>query len=433
MHTVLRCKIEDAYYAIPAQYIKKIFMLKNITPIQNLRPYVVGSVLHDQKIYLLLCLRYLLKQKPCSSTLNKPAIVLQYKKREYAFILDDILELDEVEEEQKEGNNLYNKDNIIYQEISIHELFKTIDIADFLQKEFRIKEEEKSEESSNYLLFSLADDLYAIEDNLIHTIEHLNTTFIQGTVQDTHNDWIDDLIIYKKRPLKLASLSKYFHKKSAERAFIIVQNDNKELAFKIEEIVGLITIDKKNISFQNNENEFQGYFLYGDRIVHLFSSSFFINTIKKYGLQITSRRKELKKENNTQDFLIVTLYDKKYAIPLEFIVAILSYKQTHIRQYHSSNIPIAGLLLHKNRTYNLLDMGEIFHQKPNYSDDTRIIILSIEQSSIAITVDEIDTIVSIPASNIALLPNSDFISSGVLLDKNITIFNLHWKQLHLNV
>ncbi len=139
----------------------------------------------------------------------------------------------------------------------------------------------------------------------------------------------------------------------------------------------------------------------------------------------------LKKEKDTQDFLIVTLFEKKYAIPLEYIVAILSHKQTNIHKYSSSHAPITGLLLYKNTTYYLLDLGEVFNQKQYCSDDSRVIILSIQNNSIAITVDEIDTIVSIPSSHIAHLSNSDSISNGVLIDKNIPIFNLHWKQLHL--
>ncbi len=429
MYTVLRCKINNVYYAIPAQYVKKIFMLKNtITPLQNLRPYIIGSVLYDKKIYLLLCLEQLLKNKPCSLSLNKPAIVLEYKAREYAFVVDEILELDEVKKEYREGNNLYSKDGIIYQEFSIHELFKKIDIANFSQKDFRQKVDKTDEESSNYLLFSIAQELYAIEDRLIYTIDHYNTS----SIQDIYSHWIDTLIIYKNRPLKLASLAKYLHKKSTEHAFIIIRTDDKELAFKIEDIIGLITIDNNTISFQESDSEFQGYFLFENKIVHLFSSTFFLNTIKEYGLHITLQKNNLlKKEKDTQDFLIVTLFEKKYAIPLEYIVAILSHKQTNIRKYSSSNAPIAGLLLYKNTTYYLLDLGEVFNQKQYCSDDSRVIILSIQNNSIAITVDEIDTIVSIPSSHIAHLSNSDSISNGVLIDKNIPIFNLHWKQLHL--
>ncbi len=420
--SILKFKLGEKYFAIPTYPIKKILQGQNVLPLENFPSYVLGTIIVQNEVYPLICLKNLIKHKPCKQIHNKPIIILNFLHREYAFLLDEIIELDEVGVKYKEGFNLYEKNKQMYQELSLETIFKKIDIPDFQISAPKFSEKKESDVAkTTFLIFSLGSTYYAINDELIYSIGFTKNI----KIEDENEQAI--VGIHKNRPIKFLDLAKKFSINSKRNAFFIIRNQNQELAFFFEDIVGLQAIENSFISKEHNNEHFSGYFLFNKVLVSILSQEFLEQKILQSGLTICKEDKKERIQHNTQDFLLVQIFEQKYAVPIVNIIGILDYLKTEI-QKRPGTMGNGNLILYKNHTVDLLDWQKLQKEfKP--SVDAKIVIIQQNSNYSAIAVDKIEDIITVPEERIAYLPNEESMSAGILITPkgNFNIFNINWR------
>ena len=421
MRSILKFKIDDRFFALPTYPIKKIFLVQEVVPLDYFPPYVLGAAVVQNKAYPLICLNYFITGKLCQNVQKRPALIIEFLKRSYAFVVDEIIELDEVESRLAEGNNLYQKNHNIYQELSLESIFQRIDIDGFSQaviEEGRATEQEYA----TFLIFDIADELFAIDDALVDSIGFINALQI---TRSTHDGL---LAVYKNRPLKLIDLAKKFKKETHSSAFLIVSDENKEIGFLLGEVHGLSAVQKSKISKEHNNTLFEGYFLHQGKMVSILSRIFFLQMAQEHGLERIQKKKKILAKEGMQDFLVVEIAKQKFAIPLMPIVGILDFSKTKTLQNNTSK-GRNDLILYKQHTVDFFDwnkIGKEFHP----TSDSKIIVFDDNKHYFGFGVDSIVDIITVPKSRIATLANEESLSAGIVFDKKerINLLNLEWKE-----
>ncbi|BCD59544.1 MULTISPECIES: chemotaxis protein CheW [unclassified Nitratiruptor] len=431
--TVIKFRVDRHVYVISTEYIQQIFYVKQITPMLHMPEYVIGSIQHGSSHYLLLCLKKILNIGECDEVSNKPVLLLSFNNNKYAFLIDEILALEEFTQNSSTVGDLYEKNDVVFQELPLQHVLQSITMPPLQQTEQKKIIKQQKEQFRPFLLFTLYDKLYAIDNHFIHSIVPLSH---MKAVQQLQHDWITGIYNYKNRALKVADLAKKLHSNSLkEGSVIILQHDSKMLGLLIERIEGLVDIERDNIVSESDTNQlFEGYFHYQNSIIPIISSQFLQKNIDNYGLTTQEKEEQLNKEQNEEDLLLFSLFHEDYAIPIKNVVTVLEFSKTNITNNAlTTNKNIYGLILHKNKTYYLIDIAKILQKELIPNDESKIIIIKNDVGEeFAIIVDNIKDIVSVPSSNIAHLSNTTSLSAGIVTLKNnsLNLFNTGWSSFH---
>ena len=314
----------------------------------------------------------------------------------------------------------------MYQELSLENVFKKIDIPDF-SKEQEYQEHKKAPfptQQTTFMLFKVGDMHFAIDDSLIHSLG-----FTKNIIQAQEQSNEELIGIYKNHPVKFVDLAKVFDLKGERNAFFLTQHKNQELAFFFEDIIGLQAVAHSAISHEARNAHFSGYFLLHDTLVSILSPRFIHTMITKKGLTISSHNiHEQKATFAMHDFLVVEISGHKYAIAIAYIIGVLDYMKTEI-QKRPGSMGTGNLILYKNRTVDLLTWEKVGKTFTPTIDAKIVILQQSANNYVAIAVDRIEDIITVPENKIAHLPNTNAMSAGVIIaeKEKYNIFNIQWQ------
>ncbi|SMC08967.1 chemotaxis protein CheW [Nitratiruptor tergarcus] len=432
--TVIKFRIDNQVYVIPTDYIKQIFYAQKIVSMLHMNDYVIGSVQQGISHYLLLCLKKILNINECKEIINKPVLLLEFQNNAYAFLIDEILALEEFDQNSSRAGSLYEKDDVVFQELPLQHILQSLTFPPLQQSEEKKVSQNTKEHFRPLLLFTLQNRLYAIDNSFIHSIVPITNIDL---VQQFQQEWIAGIYNFKNSALKVADLAKKLSLESSkEGSVIILQDDSQVLGLLIERIEGLLDIAYEDIIIESDPQQlFEGYFHYQNSIIPIISSSIIQDSIKKYGLLINTHNTSVKKEYRyEEDFLLISLFQEDYAVPIDNIITILELSKTDITNNAlTTHENIQGLILYKNKTYHLLNIAKMLKKDFIPTDESKILIIKTnERHEYAIIVDSIKDIVSVSKAHIAYLPNTTSLSAGIVtLDtKSFNLFNIGWKTFN---
>ena len=230
---LLEFKIKDNLFGIRTDYIKTIFDIEKVKPVLLMPDYVVGITSVGKNAYLLICIEHLLgiSKESCKNVIGKTAIVVNVYGKLYAFIVDEILKIQEIEKNDSDDIvNFYNDQGKVLEEIT----------PDFLNLQIKVPslryEKEKDEQNKEnsiknlsyktFLIFELDGYYFALNTDYVKKVEYLDNLKKSITAEDT---LVEGVFLVKKYPVKALNFKTLFKLETDhnEESLIILEKEKK--------------------------------------------------------------------------------------------------------------------------------------------------------------------------------------------------------------
>jgi len=437
---LLEFKIKDNLFGIRTEYIKTIFDIEKVKPVLLMPDYVVGITSVGKNAYLLICIEHLLglSKESCKNVIGKTAIVVNVYGKLYAFIVDEILKIQEIEKNGSEDIvNFYNDQGKVLEEITPDFLNLQIKVPSlrYEKEKYELNKENSIKNVSyrTFLIFELNGHYFALNTDYVRKVEYLDNLEKSITAEDT---LVEGVFLVKNYPVKALNFKTLFNLETdhKEESLIILEKEKMDFGIKADSILDILSIPEKEINKSENENAIlKDFFVYKNTIIPVFSDEYLEKLLEKYAL-IREKSEEKKIKVDEKDFLLVDILGETFAIPMEKISEVLEYEDIHISGYLSDSKYIKGLGAFREKSFFIFTLENLLNKNINASsEDKKVIVLEEKGAYTSILISEIKDIVSIPLDRISKLDTQDSIVGGIVLDKNeeiINVINLEWMLKH---
>lgn len=311
-------------------------------------------------------------------------------------------------------------------------------------------------EKKGFLIFSLAESLYAISANsVLEIIEPLPITPLPFVP-----DYIDGLINFKGQVIPQLNLSKLLlstltSAREDAKELIVIETSRSPCGLKIDELVANVNIDAnkykpinndKNTIEKNNEinyfgknhqqgknldwNDFVvGEFEWQEKIVLVFNADYFGEIIDKketpkgrQGLLGKVESQNDVKKNDTFDCLVIIVGVEKYAFLLKDIVEIVNIDS--VTNMPGSPDEVKGIAMVRDEALLILSLLNLLSKNCNRENKKKIVIVERNGTSYGLEVDNIEGIISFNSESLQTVEDETAELSGVLISTDKKIIGL---------
>ena len=452
MTNLLTFKIDDSYFAVEVNNVKWIIDIEKVFDVAIMPSYVIGEILHNESFYFLVCLKKLLKLGNCEDLNDKSAIIYAVNGKEFAIVVDEILQISEIENKtaysDKVGFYANGKDVVeILGEEFFDEAIEVPAIKPSLdrQKELLLNryENKKKLNENNFLLFKLNNETFAIEVSKINNVEVLEDA--KKGVYISKEKYIAGIYQIKKRLINLIDLKKLLNIEGAlgENIFIL-KKENSYLGIAVDEVLNIVTIPDSEINSLKDDNDIiKEFFLLKDETISIINENFLTTLMDKHAIvskkesyQEEELSSTLKRELN--EFLIVKIGSKNFAIMMDRVKEISEEEDVHITRSFENNKYIEGIAAIDSRSYILFNLSKLLGEENKNETQKMLLVLESEfndnRYEFTLFVDDIVDIVQIPKEQVYFLTMEEryFLKGTISLQNNIYhIINTVWIIKHI--
>ena len=398
--SVLKIKIADKYFVIEMSKVKHFFEVENVLKIPSLPSFVEGIVKYNQYIYPLISLK---KEWGLQETYPSTAVVVIYKGKEYAILIDEVIKIEKLEKKTNAFIEVFQEEGHFISHLNLNFL-QDLNIPTF--NNHNKKSIINTSLKSNFLLFKCNDEIIGIDTNLVKKVE----------------DKKDNIFSLNNAVLEVIPFENIY--KKCEYNSVLILEDEKVLALGVDEIIDICFIENDNITLSEN-GRFDKYFVYNKKEVKILSNKYLKYMIAKYGMHIP---KEVKKTISSKiEVLLLNICNRDFAVRMQNVIDIDEYNTSSL-QVLDTNPYIKGLITTKEGLTYIISYEDELGCKIKQSEDNKIIILKDDNLLKAVLVDEIKDIVYVNKENIIEAKNNDNIIGGmVIIDDNmIPLINIYY-------
>ncbi len=356
--------------------------------------------------------------------------------------VDNTVEINEKNIEYIETENdpviaIYKHENILVQIISLEELFSKMNRVEIAAKEIgagKVKESvDKEEDSIRFLIFSMANEKYALEIDYLQEIilADLEYTEIAGSAED-----ILGLITLREELLLIVDLRAYYGfemKNSDENRVLVISYDNKKIGLRIDSIIDIQNFYKKDIEFMGDrldDNKIAGVIHAKDSLISFFDKDVITEIFAQNDSFIDSdtNNKEIKvEEESVMEIIVFKLAGKEYAFNVDYVDEIID--RVPATDVSFTDAAIDGIINIRGQIVTIVSLFTKLHIEAVIDNDSKIIVCNIDGDKIGFVVDSVSDILDISEKDIVEEENKYFDSVLHLEDGKRLVLSMNIENI----
>ena len=441
MESVVTVRIGKGLFGIPIRMVRWIVDIEEVFSVPMMPEYVLGEIEHNGYLYFLVCLHTLLQKTSCERELKgKNALIIAAEGKEFAIVVDAIEKIDELERVRNVQETVsFVKDKAsedvveVLQEpffAQLHEI-PTMRPNFKKQQEFLLQTQKKDEEERSFLLFSIGEQLFALDAAMVEFVEVIEDA--KKGVATPPEPFLEGVYIVKKRLMYLLHLARFLKIGSPDIAnILVVKKDTSYLGIGVGEIHNIVAISHNELSFTKADAKSCCFFSYDDQIVTVFNDTFVRDLCDRYSIISHKKEHQIIKDTQTQEFVVIGVADTQLAIPLDEIDSLHEMRDVHItRSLEAPNL-VEGIVAIGAASYLLFDLEKMLHVSVPHEESLILVLHKEEGDAIfryALRVGEICQIIQADVKNIYLVDanQEQFIKGTMQVGKKVyNILNTKW-------
>jgi chemotaxis signal transduction protein len=409
--SVLEFKLFEDTFCFNTEHIEYVFELESYQELKGFHDSVVGVTRYNEDVIPLIDTAKLYSNKSLDLEREHSVVVIRDEKQSlYGMIVDEIIKLEELESvsaslnlnsddlvinhyKEKEGGDIVN-------EIHPLPLLKKYAIAAMatVQERSEAEEELNGQESTNYLLFKIAQHSYAVAS---HFIKEVLENDLEVFELENATDKIKGAIAVRDEVIPLAKLVE----SPNANDIVVMELGDKKVAIVVDEVYDIENFsDRKVEKLATAKSAVTAFYNHNGDVVAIIDPHFYIDEKQDKVLSKESETAEVLQAKD--DYLIFMLDETKYSINMESVRHVLETDSLVKTQSSSmvTNSNIEFIATWNGHAINILNMKNLLKLEGENSSQT--IIIESGGHLVAFMVQDIDNIVYLKRSEVSSM-NTD--------------------------
>ena len=303
---------------------------------------------------------------------------------------------------------IYKYNDSLVQVISLEILFSKINRVEIESKEVmngKTKIEiQKEEESSRFLIFTMATEKYALNIDFLREIilSDITYTDIAGSA-----DEVLGLITLRDELLIVIDLRKHYGfetKDGYKNRILIASHGGKKIGLLVDEIIDIKNFALKDVEYMGET--FQNSKIVGvihdeNSLISFFDEKVLENLFKENESFIDSENHEtaLKSvQEAAMEVIVFKLSDKEYAFEVESVAEIIDIVDS--TKVSFTDDAIDGIINIRGQIVTIISLFKKLNIATKINEDSKIIVCNIEDTKIGFVVDSVSDILEIKEEEI---------------------------------
>jgi len=316
--------------------------------------------------------------------------------------------IDYIDKENDPVLAIYKYKNQLIQIISLEVLFSKINKVQIESKEIKngkIKHEVvKEEETKRFLIFSMANEKYALNIDLLREIilSDIEFTEIAGS-----SDEVMGLITLRDDLLIVVDLRKYYGfstTNSYKNRILIATYNGMKIGLLVDEIIDIKNYVQKDIEYMNDtfeDNKIVGVIHDKTSLISFFDERVLENLFKDNSAYIDTEEIEVKNNNDdsvVMEVIVFKLLDKEYAFDVDSVAEIIDIVES--TKVSFTDDLIDGIINIRGQIVTIVSLFDKLNITPKIDEDSKIIVCNINENKIGFIVDSVSDILDVKADEI---------------------------------
>ncbi len=331
-------------------------------------------------------------------------------------LVPDVYNTVEIEEENIEYIDneddpviaIYKYEDSLVQVLSLEKLFEKMNRVTIPAREVssgKLKESVvKEEDSVRFLIFSMANEKYALEIDYLQEIilADIEYTDVAGTSNE-----VLGLITLRDELLLVVDLRTYYGFEAVEsddNRILVVSLEGKKVGLRIDAIIDIQNFYKREIEILGerlDDNKITGVIHAKDALISFFDATVLNEIFRKNESFIDTNEKEevtQKVQTSEMEIIVFKLADREYSFEVDYVDEIIDVVATTEVSFTDSTID--GIINIRGQIVTIVSLFEKLHLAPVVGEDSKIIICNIDGDRIGFVVDSVSDILNVNADEI---------------------------------
>jgi purine-binding chemotaxis protein CheW len=215
---------------------------------------------------------------------------------------------------------------------------------------------------------------------------------------------------------------------ASKTRLLSLNNEYSSNALLVSEVYDTVVIEQENIEYiEQKNNPVIGIYKYKEMLIQVMSLSALVAKINKVAIDSKEikngkTKQEVQKEEESNRFLIFSMYREKFALNIEYLQEII-LADREITEILDSGPEVLGLITIRDELLIVIDLRVYYGFEAKKSDKNRILIASYDGKRVGLLIDDIIDIKSFPLSSVEYMSDafSENKISGVIHAKDYLI------------
>jgi len=426
---ILIIKNAQENYAVSTDDINQISRVPDLMPLP-LRPFGVrGLCSVGGNIVSMIDMNQLLDMKEVDINDHKSRIIsLNEDFSSNTLLVSDVYNTVEIDQDKIEYINkeddpvvaIYKYKETLVQVLSLKELFSKMNKVSIKAEDIqngKIKDVvAKEEPSTRFLIFSMAQEKYALKIDYLQEIILADNTYtdIAGSQKD-----VLGLITLRDELLTIIDLRVYYGfkaKNSDANRILVVSYDDKKIGLYIDSIIDIKSFYQKDIEYLSDTfdgNKIAGVIHDEDSLISFFDDKLINEILNKNDAFIDSSSDDnldIDEDDFSLEAIVFKLASKEYAFDVECVDEIIDIVDSTNVAFTDGAID--GIINIRGQIVTMLSLFTKLKIDTYINEDSKIIVCNIKNNRIGFVVDSVSDILTIKEEDIRREEDKYF--SGVL-------------------
>ncbi len=424
METMLIVQLNDEYFGFDSDIVNQILKIPKITPIPLTDKSFKGVSVIGGRVYSVVDLKQLLNI--CEVDLkDEKSRLITIQNNETGVLVDKIIDTVYVESDKYEENSDAQDGIVGFYKYKDDSLVQVIDILKMIEKGFvltfdpleidNLSDKEENTQTAEvdtrrYLFFKAQNEVFAIDIELVGEL-----LFVREITPVANTDKANlGAITLRNEVIEVFDFNMLFDfpktQMTEKSRLLILKDENKKLGLLVEEVVEIKDVVLNNIEAVNIPN-IQGLYKDNETIVSIVGNMCLKKLIDNYA--VSEEKEEIEKGNeNMKEITVFSIGEEEFAFDIEKVQEIIAYQE--IIPVPESGEYIEGVINLRGSIVVIVNLPK----KLNFESEkqNKIIVCNIEDEKVGFLVDEVNDVLFVEDSNVAISKKGGIVKSTISLN-----------------
>ena len=425
METMLIVQLNDEYFGFDSDIVNQILKIPKITPIPLTDKSFKGVSVIGGRVYSIIDLKQLLNIGEVDTGDEKSRLVT-IQNNEIGILVDKIIDTVYVESDKYEENSDAHDEILGFYKYEEESLVQVIDILKMIENDFVLtfnpleidnlsNKEENTQtaeaDTKRYLFFKAQNEVFAIDIELVGEL-----IFVREITPVANTNKANlGAITLRNEIIEVFDFNMLFDfpktQTTEKSRLLILKDENKKLGLLVEEVIEIKDVVLNNIETVNLPN-IQGLYKDHEAIVSIVDNMYLKKLIDKYA--VSEEKEEIERGNeNMKEITVFSIGNEEFAFDIEKVQEIIAYQE--IIPVPESGEFIEGVINLRGSIVVIVNLPK----KLNFESEkqNKIIVCNIEDEKVGFLVDEVNDVLFVEDSNVAVSKKGGIVKSTISLNK----------------
>ena len=425
METMLIVQLNDEYFGFDSDIVNQILKIPKITPIPLTDKSFKGVSVIGGRVYSIIDLKQLLNIGEVDTGDEKSRLVT-IQNNEIGILVDKIIDTVYVESDKYEENSDAHDEILGFYKYEEESLVQVIDILKMIENDFvltfnpleidNLSDKEENTQTAEadtkrYLFFKAQNEVFAIDIELVGEL-----IFVREITPVANTNKANlGAITLRNEIIEVFDFNMLFDfpktQTTEKSRLLILKDENKKLGLLVEEVIEIKDVVLNNIETVNLPN-IQGLYKDHEAIVSIVDNMYLKKLIDKHA--VSEEKEEIERGNeNMKEITVFSIGNEEFAFDIEKVQEIIAYQE--IIPVPESGEFIEGVINLRGSIVVIVNLPK----KLNFESEkqNKIIVCNIEDEKVGFLVDEVNDVLFVEDSNVAVSKKGGIVKSTISLNK----------------